>query len=107
MAYPALAGTGPFRIRPISYVHRSEAGELARLPGRPPARERDLERSESGDDEPLRPAIPDDYLIDEPEIEKIAPLLIQDADASQLSSDFLRDRLARMLIERIMPVRSG
>jgi very-short-patch-repair endonuclease len=32
------------------------------------------------------PAIPDDYPIDEPEIEKIAPFLIQDADASQHSA---------------------
>lgn len=34
----------------------------------------------------LLPSIPDDYLIDEPEIENIAPLLIQDADASQHSA---------------------
>ena len=53
-----------------------------------------LSGSESGDDEPLRPAIPDDYPIDEPEIEKIAPLLIQDADASQHSAliDMMRER---------------
>ena len=53
-----------------------------------------LSGSERGDDEPLRPAIPDDYPIDEPEIEKIAPLLIQDADASQHSAliDMMRER---------------
>jgi hypothetical protein len=34
----------------------------------------------------LLPSIPEDYSIDEPEIEKIAPLLIQDADASQHSA---------------------
>ncbi len=53
-----------------------------------------LSGSESGDDEPLRPAMPDDYPIDEPEIEKIAPLLIQDADASQHSAliDMMRER---------------
>jgi RecA/RadA recombinase len=34
----------------------------------------------------LLPSIPDDYSIDEPEIENIAPLLIQDADASQHSA---------------------
>jgi len=39
----------------------------------------------SGDGE-LLPSISDDYPIDEPEIEKVAPLLIQDADASQHSA---------------------
>jgi very-short-patch-repair endonuclease len=38
------------------------------------------------DEEPTLPSIPDDYPIDDPEIEKIAPLLIQDADASQHSA---------------------
>ena len=32
------------------------------------------------------PTIPDDYYIDDPEIEKVAPRLIQDADASQHSA---------------------
>jgi uncharacterized protein DUF4011/AAA domain-containing protein len=32
------------------------------------------------------PGVPDDYPIDEPEIERIAPFLIQDADASQHSA---------------------
>jgi hypothetical protein len=43
-----------------------------------------VERRE--DYEPDRPSIPDDYPIDDPEIECIAPLLIQDADASQHSA---------------------
>lgn len=38
------------------------------------------------DHEPVLPSIPDDYPIDDPEIEQIAPLLIQDADASQHSA---------------------
>jgi len=42
----------------------------------------------------LRVPIPDDYQIDEPEVEKIAPLLIQDADASQHSAliDMMREK---------------
>jgi hypothetical protein len=40
----------------------------------------------SSGDGALLPSIPQDYPIDEPEIEKIAPLLIQDADASQHSA---------------------
>jgi len=42
----------------------------------------------------LLPTIPEDYSIDEPEIEKIAPLLIQDADASQHSAliDAMREK---------------
>jgi len=53
-----------------------------------------LSGSERGDDGRLRPPIPDDYPIDEPEIENIAPLLIQDADASQHSAliDMMRER---------------
>jgi very-short-patch-repair endonuclease len=45
-----------------------------------------LTGSETGDDGSLGTPIPDDYQIDEPEVEKIAPLLIQDADASQHSA---------------------
>jgi hypothetical protein len=53
-----------------------------------------LSGSERGDGGTLQPALPDDYPIDEPEIEKIAPLLIQDADASQHSAliDMMRER---------------
>lgn len=43
---------------------------------------RGIEESEGGG----LPSIPEDYPIDEPEIEKVAPLLIQDADASQHSA---------------------
>jgi hypothetical protein len=42
-------------------------------------------RDDSEDGGPL-PSDPDDYPIDDPEIEAIAPLLIQDADASQHSA---------------------
>ena len=38
------------------------------------------------DQEPLLPSIPNDYPIDDPEVERMAPLLIQDADASQHSA---------------------
>ena len=40
------------------------------------------------------PSIPEDYPIDDPEIEKFAPLLIQDADASQHSAlvDVMREK---------------
>src|SRR5262249_23829655 len=40
----------------------------------------------SDDQLDLPSIIPDDYPIDDPEIERIAPLLIQDADASQHSA---------------------
>jgi len=43
-----------------------------------------VERGEG--DEPALPSVPDDHPIDDPDIEKIAPLLIQDADASQHSA---------------------
>jgi hypothetical protein len=45
-----------------------------------------LRGAERSDDEGLLPSVPEDYPIDEPEIEKIAPFLIQDADASQHSA---------------------
>jgi Protein of unknown function (DUF4011) len=45
-----------------------------------------LTGSEYKGDEPLRDPMSDDYHIDDPEVEKIAPLLIQDADASQHSA---------------------
>jgi hypothetical protein len=45
-----------------------------------------LTGSEHKEDEPLRVPFSEDYQIDEPEVEKIAPLLIQDADASQHSA---------------------
>jgi RecA/RadA recombinase len=45
-----------------------------------------LSGTEGSGDGGLLPSIPEDYAIDEPEIEKIAPLLIQDADASQHSA---------------------
>jgi very-short-patch-repair endonuclease len=45
-----------------------------------------LSGTERGADGPLMSSVPDDYPIDDPEIEKIAPLLIQDADASQHSA---------------------
>ena len=48
--------------------------------------------SEREEDVSPRPPIADDYPIDEPEIEKIAPLLIQDADASQHSALNRTDR---------------
>jgi very-short-patch-repair endonuclease len=41
---------------------------------------------EQAHDANILPRVPEDYLIDEPEIEKIAPFLIQDADASQHSA---------------------
>lgn len=44
-----------------------------------------LQGSESVDDSSL-PTAPPDYDVDDPEIEKIAPILIQDADASQHSA---------------------
>ena len=42
----------------------------------------------------LLPSMPEDYPIDEPEFEKFAPLLIQDADASQHSAliDVMREK---------------
>ena len=40
---------------------------------------------ESGDTNPLI-SIPDDYSIDDPDLEKVAPYLIHDADASQHSA---------------------
>jgi len=53
-----------------------------------------LTGSEHKEDEPLRDPMADDYHIDEPEVEKIAPLLIQDADASQHSAliDMMREK---------------
>ena len=45
-----------------------------------------LKRAEQGDDDDRLPRVPDDYDIDDPEIEKVAPYLIQDADASQHSA---------------------
>ena len=45
-----------------------------------------LRGSEQKTDSNSLPGIPDDYPIDEPEIERIAPFLIQDADASQHSA---------------------
>ena len=45
-----------------------------------------LKGTEQGSDEDNLPSIPDDYEIDSPEVEKIAPYLIQDADASQHSA---------------------
>lgn len=45
-----------------------------------------LSGTERGQDGPLMSSVPDDYPIDDPDIEKIAPLLIQDADASQHSA---------------------
>jgi hypothetical protein len=45
-----------------------------------------LRGSEQKTDSDSLPGIPDDYPIDEPEIERIAPFLIQDADASQHSA---------------------
>jgi RecA/RadA recombinase len=42
-----------------------------------------VERTNDGSE---LPTIPEDYLIDDPEIEKIAPILIHDADASQHSA---------------------
>ncbi len=44
-----------------------------------------LRGSEGKADSDSLPRVPDDYPIDEPEIERIAPFLIQDADASQHS----------------------
>jgi hypothetical protein len=41
---------------------------------------------ERADDGTLLPTIPADYPIDDPEIEKVAPILIHDADASQHSA---------------------
>jgi very-short-patch-repair endonuclease/RecA/RadA recombinase len=53
-----------------------------------------LRGTEGSGDGGLLPTIPEDYSIDEPEIEKIAPLLIQDADASQHSAliDVMREK---------------
>ncbi len=53
-----------------------------------------LRGAEDSGDGGLLPSIPEDYPIDEPEIEKIAPLLIQDADASQHSAliDVMREK---------------
>ena len=45
-----------------------------------------LRGSEQTHDGDSLPGIPDDYAIDDPEIEEIAPFLIQDADASQHSA---------------------
>ena len=45
-----------------------------------------LSGSEHNTGGPQISSVPDDYLIDDPEIEKFAPLLIQDADASQHSA---------------------
>ena len=45
-----------------------------------------LSGTERGADGPLMSSVPDDYPIDDPEIEKIAPLLIHNADASQHSA---------------------
>ena len=45
-----------------------------------------LRGSEGKADSNSLPGVPDDYPIDEPEIERIAPFLIQDADASQHSA---------------------
>ena len=45
-----------------------------------------LRGTEDFRDAPLLPSVPEDYPIDNPEMEKFAPLLIQDADASQHSA---------------------
>ena len=45
-----------------------------------------LSGTERGAGQSLMPSVPDDYLIDDPEIENLAPWLIQDADASQHSA---------------------
>ena len=45
-----------------------------------------LKGTEQGDDVDSLPGIPEDYETDNPEVEKIAPYLIQDADASQHSA---------------------
>ena len=45
-----------------------------------------LRGTEGKADSESLPGVPEDYLIDEPEIERIAPFLIQDADASQHSA---------------------
>jgi hypothetical protein len=45
-----------------------------------------LRGSERQTDSDSLPRVPDDYLIDDPEIDRIAPFLIQDADASQHSA---------------------
>jgi Protein of unknown function (DUF4011)/AAA domain len=45
-----------------------------------------LKGTEQGGDVDSLPGTPDDYEIDDPEVEKIAPYLIQDADASQHSA---------------------
>ena len=45
-----------------------------------------LKGVEQRDGDSALPGVPDDYEIDRPEIEKVAPFLIQDADASQHSA---------------------
>ena len=45
-----------------------------------------LKGVEQGDGDGAMPGVPEDYEIDRPEIEKVAPFLIQDADASQHSA---------------------
>jgi hypothetical protein len=45
-----------------------------------------LRGTEQTPDSHSLPSMPQDYVIDEPEIEKVAPFLIQDADASQHSA---------------------
>lgn len=45
-----------------------------------------LRGSDQRDDGAPLPGIPEDYSIDEPEVEELAPFLIQDADASQHSA---------------------
>ena len=45
-----------------------------------------LRGSDQDKDDSTLPSIPSDYQIDDPEIESIAPFLIQDADASQHSA---------------------
>jgi Protein of unknown function (DUF4011) len=46
-----------------------------------------LRGADEGQNDQILLADPNDYLIDEPEIESIAPIVIQDADASQRFSD--------------------
>ena len=45
-----------------------------------------LQGTKSAGEDTILPSVPQDYPIDEPEIEKLAPILIHDADASQHSA---------------------
>ena len=86
MADPSMDGSRPFRFRPLCRLFGPEPGQLGEDPVDHSLVGAILRGTDRTGEGALLLGDPADYSIDDPQIEAVAPYLIQDADVSQHSA---------------------